>query len=60
VHIKCRDRSKLLYDIVCTLTDMEYVVFHAAVFSEASYGVQVHTAGFSSLDLCRSRQRHQA
>jgi predicted amino acid-binding ACT domain protein len=60
VHIKCKDRSKLLYDIVCTLTDMEYVVFHAAVFCEASYGVQVHTAGFGSLDLCRSRQRHQA
>ncbi|TVU29717.1 hypothetical protein EJB05_21297 [Eragrostis curvula] len=40
VNVKCRDRSKLLYDIVCTLTDMEYVVFHAAVSSEASYGVQ--------------------
>ncbi|KAK3158188.1 hypothetical protein QOZ80_2AG0133960 [Eleusine coracana subsp. coracana] len=40
VNVKCQDRSKLLYDIVCTLTDMEYVVFHAAVTSEASYGVQ--------------------
>ncbi|GJN21316.1 hypothetical protein PR202_gb08782 [Eleusine coracana subsp. coracana] len=40
VNVKCKDRSKLLYDIVCTLTDMEYVVFHAAVTSEASYGVQ--------------------
>jgi hypothetical protein len=43
VNVKCKDRSKLLYDIVCTLTDMEYVVFHAAVSSEASYGVQVHS-----------------
>lgn len=46
VNVKCRDRSKLLYDIVCTLTDMEYVVFHAAVSSEASYGVQVRTHFF--------------
>ncbi|OEL21084.1 ACT domain-containing protein ACR3 [Dichanthelium oligosanthes] len=40
VNVKCRDRSKLLFDIVCTLTDMQYVVFHAAVSSEASYGIQ--------------------
>lgn len=43
VNVKCRDRSKLLFDIVCTLTDMHYVVFHAAVSSEASYGIQVYT-----------------
>jgi hypothetical protein len=41
VNVKCKDRSKLLFDIVCTLTDMEYVVFHAAVSSEANYGIQV-------------------
>ncbi|CAN6273045.1 unnamed protein product [Urochloa humidicola] len=40
VNVKCRDRSKLLFDIVCTLTDMHYVVFHAAVSSEANYGIQ--------------------
>uniref|UniRef100_A0A0A9DEK9 ACT domain-containing protein ACR n=1 Tax=Arundo donax TaxID=35708 RepID=A0A0A9DEK9_ARUDO len=40
VNVKCKDRSKLLYDIVCTLTDMQYVVFHAAVTSEGAYGVQ--------------------
>lgn len=40
VNVKCKDRSKLLFDIVCTLTDMEYVVFHAAVSSEANYGIQ--------------------
>ena len=31
VNIQCRDRPKLLFDILCTLTDMEYVVFHATV-----------------------------
>ncbi|KAL6556310.1 ACT domain-containing protein acr8 [Orobanche gracilis] len=31
VNIQCMDRNKLLFDVVCTLTDMQYVVFHATV-----------------------------
>ncbi|XP_057464206.1 ACT domain-containing protein ACR8-like [Actinidia eriantha] len=31
VNIQSKDRTKLLFDVVCTLTDMEYVVFHATV-----------------------------
>ncbi|XP_074292224.1 ACT domain-containing protein ACR8-like [Silene latifolia] len=31
VNVQCKDRPKLLFDVVCTLTDMEYVVFHATV-----------------------------
>ncbi|KAL1827222.1 hypothetical protein ACET3Z_005634 [Daucus carota] len=31
INIHCKDRAKLLFDVVCTLTDMEYVVFHATV-----------------------------
>ena len=31
VSIHCKDRNKLLFDVVCTLTDMEYVIFHATV-----------------------------
>ncbi|XP_077216896.1 ACT domain-containing protein ACR4-like isoform X2 [Tasmannia lanceolata] len=34
VTIRCRDRPKLLFDTVCTLTDMQYVVFHANVDAE--------------------------
>ncbi|XP_065860627.1 ACT domain-containing protein ACR4-like isoform X2 [Euphorbia lathyris] len=34
VTIKCKDRPKLLFDTVCTLTDMEYVVFHANIDAE--------------------------
>ncbi|XP_051122716.1 ACT domain-containing protein ACR4-like isoform X2 [Andrographis paniculata] len=34
VTIRCKDRPKLLFDIVCTLTDMQYVVFHGNVDSE--------------------------
>ncbi|KAF8086811.1 hypothetical protein N665_0612s0031 [Sinapis alba] len=31
VNLQCKDRMKLLFDVVCTLTDMAYIVFHAAV-----------------------------
>ncbi|XP_026386542.1 ACT domain-containing protein ACR4-like isoform X1 [Papaver somniferum] len=34
VTIRCKDRPKLLFDTVCTLTDMKYVVFHANVDAE--------------------------
>ncbi|XP_066326266.1 ACT domain-containing protein ACR8-like [Miscanthus floridulus] len=31
VTVLCRDRPKLLFDVVCTLHDMDYVVFHGTV-----------------------------
>ncbi|CAH1451499.1 unnamed protein product [Lactuca virosa] len=31
VNIQGKDRPKLLFDVVCTLTDMQYVVFHATI-----------------------------
>ncbi|OVA04882.1 ACT domain [Macleaya cordata] len=34
VTIRCKDRPKLLYDTVCTLTDMAYVVYHANIDAE--------------------------
>ncbi|XP_078434869.1 ACT domain-containing protein ACR4-like isoform X2 [Wolffia australiana] len=34
VTVRCRDRPKLLFDAVCTLTDMGYVVYHGTVFAE--------------------------
>ncbi|KAL8170605.1 hypothetical protein V2J09_022409 [Rumex salicifolius] len=34
VNVQCKDRLKLLFDVVCTLTDMEYAVFHATVHTE--------------------------
>lgn len=33
VSIQCKDRPKLLFDIVCTLTDMQYVIHHALINS---------------------------
>ncbi|KAK2983905.1 hypothetical protein RJ640_008064 [Escallonia rubra] len=34
VTIRCKDRPKLLFDAICTLTDMQYVVFHGNVDAE--------------------------
>ncbi|KAM7484459.1 hypothetical protein LguiA_000468 [Lonicera macranthoides] len=34
VNIRCKDRPKLLFDVICTLTDMQYVVFHGNVDAE--------------------------
>uniref|UniRef100_A0A175YFP6 ACT domain-containing protein ACR n=1 Tax=Daucus carota subsp. sativus TaxID=79200 RepID=A0A175YFP6_DAUCS len=31
VSIRCKDRPKLIFDAICTLTDMQYVVFHGNV-----------------------------
>ncbi|XP_050230098.1 ACT domain-containing protein ACR8-like [Mercurialis annua] len=31
VNVQCQDRMKLLFDVVCTLTDMEYVVSHGTI-----------------------------
>lgn len=41
VNVRCKDRPKLLFDIVCTLTDMQYVVFHATISSDGPYALQV-------------------
>ncbi|XVE85700.1 hypothetical protein DITRI_Ditri17bG0111700 [Diplodiscus trichospermus] len=40
VTIRCKDRPKLLFDTVCALTDMDYVVFHANVDTEGSESYQ--------------------
>ncbi|XP_051138985.1 ACT domain-containing protein ACR3 [Andrographis paniculata] len=40
VTVACKDRSKLMFDIVCTLTDLQYVVFHASISSDGPYASQ--------------------
>lgn len=41
LNVTSPDRPKLLFDTVCTLTDMQYVVFHATVSSKGSIAFQV-------------------
>ncbi|KAE8023726.1 hypothetical protein FH972_009394 [Carpinus fangiana] len=40
VNLGCPDRPKLLFDTVCTLTDMQYVVYHATVIAEGPEAYQ--------------------
>ncbi|KAK4785265.1 hypothetical protein SAY86_001954 [Trapa natans] len=40
VSIRSKDRPKLLFDTVCTLTDMQYVVFHANIDAEGPEAYQ--------------------
>lgn len=42
VSVECKDRPRLMFDTVCTLTDMQYVVFHASVGSRSGYAFQVY------------------
>jgi len=41
VTMRCKDRPKLLFDTVCTLTDMQYVVYHGSVDTEGPQAYQV-------------------
>ncbi|KAJ0961129.1 hypothetical protein J5N97_000904 [Dioscorea zingiberensis] len=40
INVQCTDRPKLLFDTVCTLTDMQYVVFHATIIAEGPEAYQ--------------------
>lgn len=40
VNINCKDRPRLMFDTVCTLTDMQYVIFHASINSDGGYAFQ--------------------
>ncbi|XP_028798239.1 ACT domain-containing protein ACR2-like [Neltuma alba] len=40
VSIECKDRPRLMFDTVCTLTDMQYVIFHASISSHKGYAFQ--------------------
>ncbi|XP_026387628.1 ACT domain-containing protein ACR2-like isoform X1 [Papaver somniferum] len=40
VRVECKDRRRLMFDTVCTLTDMQYVVFHASISSHGNSAIQ--------------------
>ena len=41
VTVSCRDRPKLLFDVVCTLTDLDYVVYHDTFDADNDHAQQV-------------------
>ncbi|KAK1381556.1 ACT domain-containing protein ACR4-like [Heracleum sosnowskyi] len=40
INVRCPDRPKLIFDTVCTLTDMQYVVFHGIIIVEGLEAIQ--------------------
>ncbi|CAI9267773.1 unnamed protein product [Lactuca saligna] len=40
VTVQCKDRRRLMFDTVCTLADMQYVIPHASVDSHGGYAFQ--------------------
>jgi UTP:GlnB (protein PII) uridylyltransferase len=47
VTVSCRDRPKLLFDVVCTLTDLDYVVYHGTFDTDGDHAQQVSLLGVS-------------
>ena len=43
ITMRSKDRPKLLFDKLCTLTDMQYVVFHGVVHTGRLEAYQVKT-----------------
>ncbi|CAN0929192.1 ACT domain-containing protein ACR4 [Linum grandiflorum] len=60
VNLRCPDRPKLIFDTVCTLTDMQYVVYHGTIIAEGPDAYQEyyirHTDG-SPISSEAERQR---
>ncbi|KAL6644724.1 hypothetical protein ACP70R_016332 [Stipagrostis hirtigluma subsp. patula] len=40
VTVSCRDSPKLLFDVVCTLTDLDYVVYHGTFDTDGDHAQQ--------------------
>ncbi|GJP29658.1 hypothetical protein CLOM_g19290 [Closterium sp. NIES-68] len=60
IKLTCVDRRKLLFDTVCTLTDMQYIIHHATIESENDVAHQeyyVRTMDGSMLDTEAERER---
>ncbi|GJP29657.1 hypothetical protein CLOM_g19289 [Closterium sp. NIES-68] len=60
IKLTCLDRPKLLFDTVCTLTDMQYIIHHATIESEDDVAFQelyIRTMDGSMLDTEAERER---
>lgn len=54
ITIRCKDRPKLIFDVVCTLTDMQYVVFHGNVDVKGTEAYQVYHFSYGyDMYLCK-------
>lgn len=60
--IRCRDRTKLFFDTVCTLADMDYDIFHGTIDSDNNIASQLYyirpCSGNSQWDPERAAELH--
>eukprot|EP00475_Leptophrys_vorax_P016156 TRINITY_DN22604_c0_g1_i1.p1 TRINITY_DN22604_c0_g1~~TRINITY_DN22604_c0_g1_i1.p1 ORF type:complete len:467 (+),score=25.74 TRINITY_DN22604_c0_g1_i1:196-1596(+) len=60
IKLRCQDRPKLLFDTVCTLTDMQYIIHHATIESADEVAFQeyfIRTLDGHMLDTEAERDR---
>jgi len=50
VNVHYKDRPKLIFDTICTLTNMQHVVFQASINSNGTYALQEYY--FRHMDSC--------
>lgn len=41
ISVECRDRARVVFDTLCTLIDMEYVIFHGYINTRDGHAFQV-------------------
>ncbi|XP_010484442.1 PREDICTED: ACT domain-containing protein ACR1-like [Camelina sativa] len=63
VNVKCRDRPKLLFDTVCALKELQFVVFHAVAGAKGStaeqeYFIRKKNGCTLETEVQRERLRH--
>ncbi|XP_039141123.1 ACT domain-containing protein ACR2 isoform X2 [Dioscorea cayenensis subsp. rotundata] len=59
VNVECPDRPKLMFDIVCTLTDLQYVIFHASITSHGLFAYQEYYIRHKDGFILNSEQEKQ-
>lgn len=52
VRVECKDRGKLLLDVLCTLHELGYFVFHGKIRTSESWASQVSDSPDSSPNQC--------
>ncbi|XP_039011204.1 ACT domain-containing protein ACR6-like isoform X2 [Hibiscus syriacus] len=57
ITMRSKDRPKLLFDIVCTLTDMQYVVFHGMVNTARMEAYQFYIRHVDGLPISSEAER---
>lgn len=48
INIRSKNHPNLVFDTVCTITDMQYVIFHATINAEGPQAYQVSPLTFTT------------